>query len=575
MPKFPQAPEPKKIQLPATALWPMGTPKPEAKSTARKPVEKDIEAKQVSEALFAPEITATMEQSKPVVEPKTETEVKIESATEMPAAPEKSSEPKQDKAKGSYLNFIKQEIPQETPIIETGEAPVISEPKTGLVTSTPADKQSLENTAEVVHEYAPVMGTVIPNGELAGKIIPQEQESPITIQRVAQPQITVAVEHGKASSYAKAPSSAKAMAGKPADRVEPEATGKFTARDKIETTGSIKQEEIKAADVQYSVVHEKATPIGSSQAGTISSDIGASTIAATATAAVAPLVDRVTSKPTTQGTIKILPESATGLERIIVVPENSVEYGMVDAKEHTGKTTSNSDTIKRTPKVSTDTPIEHGRTQHEPARRGTATDVLRDTRPEELHRRTTTDPQIERSKIENARRRGNGGNGRRNPRRPARPAVVLPGAAAIHDPAVGPVPPINLGDEPEAVDNENGGTGRVPFPKIDPRPRPMVNNLPPNRAPQRTVLDDLEKWVIADKNKKYGVRFDKINRANSSVEQVLPSLHDLPSSVADSAKDFIKAYENVDEANEGSYSEFISSYNDIMGAIRREREAQQ
>jgi hypothetical protein len=168
------------------------------------------------------------------------------------------------------------------------------------------------------------------------------------------------------------------------------------------------------------------------------------------------------------------------------------------------------------------------------------------------------------------------GGGRREPRR-SRPALPVVGPV-VYCPVYPPVDPVVPPALPELEDvaEDDGGVHAIPFP---PLPVPRAHGLPPARGARRSWLDDLEDKVIKDKNKIYGGRFDKVDlgkiyhRSDSLVEQVLPLLHDVPASVERPARDFVHEYQQINTADEASYSEFINAYNTVMDAIKHEREA--
>lgn len=465
--------------------------------------------------------------------------------------------------------------------------------KPGIVIDAPFKIERVEREAEPVHFSIEKGATRVPQGELGRAVsaMPQAREE-FQIKQIERPAVEQApiIQQGAVTSAQGVFKSAEvtpepikqeqtrqseaSVEHGPAVKSEPQfGIIKSLVPEAHET---IKQEKTKEADVDYAIVKDTAR-VGSSQAPTISANTDVTTAAATTAASIAPIVGTAVTAEPLQGVVKIIPESVSGLERTVIVPEKSV---VIDTTAHTGKTTSNTDSIKRRPRPKARTHIstQHGSVKNELGKRGTTTDVLRDTKPEELRRQVTPE-QIEQSRIEK-----NSHGGRRGPNRPAplrpRPAVMLPAApAVVPDSIYCPViPPLNPENEP-VVDTDAGSVRPLPMP-VEPRPTniPVVqpaNNLPPARVQRRSAFDDLEDKVIRDKNAAYNEYFENVRRGESVVAQVLPSLSNLPSSLEQLAYEFINAYKQVNKGNQASYDEFISEYNEIMEAIRNEREKAQ
>lgn len=88
------------------------------------------------------------------------------------------------------------------------------QPQTGHVTSsTPADKQQLEQRAEAVHEYAPVVGNVrIPKGEL-GRILQAQQEETVRVEQTKKPEFSVEVGKQEVVGNSQAGATSEAVPG--------------------------------------------------------------------------------------------------------------------------------------------------------------------------------------------------------------------------------------------------------------------------------------------------------------------------------------------------------------------------
>lgn len=551
--------EPRIANLPATALLPgaaFGAPQIPVKQPVSQ--EKPAVTESVQQQLFSPGVIGVMEGTS--VESESGKEVSAEMPEklveeQMPTQAASSFKPRviiparpaSKNGEEEILEILEDgtlvKAPEVQPEVQIGQTQIPQTQQTGhVLLPTPADTHQLVNRAEAVRKYAPVVGE---ERELKGELgralsaMPEVSE-PLERNVTEKPEVRKAVEHGVAP--------------------QPEQTATLTAVDQQATTETIKTEKTKKADVNYAV-SGGATATESGNVGAVSSNTGTITAATTAAATAAPFVGQAVNTESQNRIQRISPHTGTTADRV-VKPETttfSVEKGNAGA-----------DTTNKI---------------HESRRRGTMKNGLPDAKPEQFRTSTTTNPEFNRSTIvEDARRHGNNGNkhnnGGRGPRRPApaRPGMGGPiaGTAALGAPLISD---INFNeDEVEESDTDNGSVHPIPVPRVHPRPKLTENlvnasNLPPERVQKRSALDDLEDKVIRDKNKMYSDRFDNLRRPDSLVEQVLPLLQDLPPSLEQPAREFIESYDKINVKNTNSYDQFISAYNKIMDAIKREREA--
>ncbi|MFI5332734.1 MAG: hypothetical protein ACHQVS_01390 [Candidatus Babeliales bacterium] len=505
-------------QLPATALLPgaaFGAPQIPVKQQAKPESEKEV-----------------------IEEPAAEEQIPTQTASSFKPKVILPAKPAPKYGEEEIVEILEDgtiKTPEKTPDIKTGEAQIPQTQQTGHVLSpTPADTHQLVNRAEAVREYAPVMGgTQVSKGEL-GRAISAMSEETITPEQTkeAETQQSVIFESGTAKQVS------EGTALKSTETNAAPITNKQT-----------EQPEVRAA-VEYG-----ATPQPEQMAGAVSSNAETATAATTAAGTAAIFVGAAVNTESQNRIRRAAPQAGTTAERV-VKPDTttfSAEKGNADATNRL----------------------------NESRHRGTVKNVAPDA-SHEFRRGATTNPKLERSTLVEDARRGNDGNKNNNGgsrglrhRAPVRPGIGGPVAGTA---ALGLIPYINLGDdEEEESDSDSGSVRPIPMPRVHPRPQPVVdlgnaNNLPPERVQKRSAFDDLEDKVIKDKNKMYSDRFDNLRRADSLVEQVLPLLQDVPASLEKPAREFIESYGKVNVQDAASYGEFINAYNNVMDAIRRERE---